>query len=92
MQFHRQFPEIQSDGVQTLPVRFSHNRMPREANSFWLRLGLEFEFLFGDFFQELLDSSVPENCLCILLLGSGQDFYFCPQTSRTSERNTTSMT
>ena len=92
MQFHRQFQEIQSDGVQTLPVIFSDNRMRREASSFWLKSCSEFEFLFGVFFQELLDSSVPENCLCILLLGSGQDFYFCPQTSRTSERNTTSMT
>ena len=78
MQFHRQFAEIQSDGVQTLPVIFSHNLMRREASSFWLKPCLEFEFLFGDFFQELLDSSVLENCLCIpiLLLGSGQDLYF----------------
>lgn len=83
MQFHRQFAEIQSDGVQTLPVIFSHNLMRREASSFWLKPCLEFEFLFGYFFQELLDSSVLENCLCIpytyiLLLGSGQDLYFSP--------------
>ena len=68
MQFHRQFQEIQSDGVQTLPVIFSHNLMRREASSFWLKSCLEFEFLFGVFFQELLDSSVPENCLCIRIL------------------------
>ena len=52
MQFHRQFQEIQSDGVQTLPVIFSHNLMRREASSFWLKSCLEFEFLFGVFFQE----------------------------------------
>ena len=42
--------------------------MRRETSSFWLKSCFEFEFLFGDFFQELLDSSVPENCLCIRIL------------------------
>ena len=80
MQFHRQFPEIQSDGVQTLPVIFSHNLMRREASSFWLKSCLE--FLFGVFFQELLDSSVPENCLCIrILVGVGAGFLFRPLSS-----------
>ena len=39
--------------------------MRREASRFWLKPCLEFGFFFGDFFQELLDSSVPENCLRI---------------------------